>query len=264
VEAAIRGGGAGPLLRIDSLSVRFGGVVALDGVSFDVAPGEIVGLMGPNGAGKTTLFNCVSGLCPKSAGQIVFEGRSLASLRTHRIAALGISRTFQNLALFRSMTVLDNVKLGRHCRSEGGFAANALRLPATDREEQVAARRGQEMLTFLGLDQLAARRVSDLPFNKQRLVEVARALVSEPKLLLLDEPASGLDRLEIETMAGLIRDLRDRLAVTVLLVEHRMDLLMHVSDRVVALDFGRKIAEGAPDAIRADPRLVAAYLGARH
>jgi branched-chain amino acid transport system ATP-binding protein len=250
------------LLRVQEVGVRFGGIVALDGVSFDVAPGHIVGLIGPNGAGKTTLFNCLSRLYECDRGEILFGQRSLLKLPRHRIAALGIGRTFQNLALFRSMNVLDNVMLGRHCRTRSGFFANSLRLPGVAREEQATAERARELIRLLGLDQVAGKRVSDLPFGTQKRVELARALASEPALLLLDEPASGLNHEEVGALGTLIRQIRDRLRLTVLLVEHHMNLVMSISDRVVALNFGRKIAEGTPDEVRAHPEVVQAYLGA--
>jgi branched-chain amino acid transport system ATP-binding protein len=253
---------AQPLLRVQDVGVRFGGIVALDGVSFAVMPGEIVGLIGPNGAGKTTLFNCLSRLYECDRGEIWFGPERLGGVPRHRIAALGIGRTFQNLALFRSMTVLDNVLVGRHSRSRGGFFANALRLPLSRREEAAAHRKADELVRLLELDAVAHRRVADLPFGTQKRVELARALAAEPKLLLLDEPASGLNHEEVGLLGALIREIRARLRLTVLLVEHHMNLVMSISDRVVALDFGRKIAEGTPDEVRAHPELIKAYLGA--
>jgi len=249
------------LLRVQDVGVRFGGIVALDGVSFDVAPGHIVGLIGPNGAGKTTLFNCLSRLYECDRGEIMFGARSLLTVPRHRIAALGIGRTFQNLALFRSMTVLDNVMLGRHSRTRSGFFANALRLPGVAREERSSAERARELIRLLELEKVADRRAAELPFGTQKRVELARALASEPELLLLDEPASGLNHEEVGALGTLIRRIRERLRLTVLLVEHHMNLVMSISDRVVALDFGRKIAEGTPSEVRSHPDLIRAYLG---
>jgi branched-chain amino acid transport system ATP-binding protein len=250
-----------PLLRVQDVRVRFGGIVALDGVSFGVAPGRIVGLIGPNGAGKTTLFNCVSRLYQCDAGEIAFDGVSLLGLGRHRVAGLGIGRTFQNLALFRSMSVLDNVMVGHHCRTRGGFLANALRLPRAVREDRAAHDKALSLIAVLGLQAHAATPVADLPFGTQKRVELARALAAEPRLLLLDEPASGLNHEEVEELGALVRSLRERFALTVLLVEHHMGLVMRISDRVVALNFGRVIAEGTPDEVQRDAEVVRAYLG---
>ncbi|HEY5900315.1 MAG TPA: ABC transporter ATP-binding protein [Burkholderiales bacterium] len=249
------------LLRVQDIAVRFGGIVALDGVSFDVAPGAIVGLIGPNGAGKTTLFNCISRLYPCDRGAITFDGQPLLDVPRHRVAALGIGRTFQNLALFRSMSVLDNVLVGRHCRMRGGFFANAFRLPYAVNADRKARDRARELLALLELERFADVPVAALPFGTQKRVELARALAAEPRLLLLDEPASGLNHEEVGAIGELIRRLRDQLRLTVLLVEHHMQLLMSLSDWVVALNFGRRIAEGTPAEVREHPELVRAYLG---
>jgi len=250
-----------PLLRVQDVRVRFGGIVALDGVSFGVAPGRIVGLIGPNGAGKTTLFNCVSRLYECDAGEIAFDGASLLAAARHEIAGLGIGRTFQNLALFRSMSVLDNVMVGHHSRTRGGFLANALRLPLASREDRDARDKASSLIAVLGLEAHAATLVSNLSFGTQKRVELARALAAEPKLLLLDEPASGLNHEEVEALGDLVQELRRRFALTVLLVEHHMGLVMRISDRVVALNFGRVIAEGSPDEVQRHPDVVSAYLG---
>ena len=244
--------------------MRFGGIVALDGVTFDINPGQIAGLIGPNGAGKTTLFNCLSRLYVCDGGEIAYDGQNLLDIPRHRIAALGIGRTFQNLALFHSMSVQDNVMLGRHSRTRSGFLSNAFRLPRVAAEESESAAKARELIAFLDLDAVAGKRVSDLSFGTQKRVELARALASDPKLLLLDEPASGLNHEEVGTLGTLITDIRDRLGVTILLVEHHMSLVMSISDKVVALNFGRKIAEGTPAEVRRHPEVISAYLGTAH
>ncbi|MDM0043271.1 ABC transporter ATP-binding protein [Variovorax dokdonensis] len=249
------------LLNVEGVTVRFGGITALDHVSFAVPAGRIVGLIGPNGAGKTTLFNCLSRLYQFSEGDILFEGRSLQQTPAHGIASLGIGRTFQNLALFRTMSVRQNIMLGGHCRTRSGFLSNALRLPWVGREEAGLAERTDELVHLLDLESVAQTRVMDLPFGTQKRVELGRALASQPKLLLLDEPAGGLNHEEVEALMELLRAIRERLQLTMLLVEHHMNLVMRVSDQVVALDFGRVIADGTPAEVQANETVVQAYLG---
>ncbi len=252
---------ASALLAVQGLTIRFGGVTALEGVSFEVARGAICGLIGPNGAGKTTLFNCISRLYDPAAGSIVFDGRPLASVAKYELVSLGVARTFQNVALFSTMTVRQNVCVGAHAMASGGFLANALSLPMARREEARISERADALIEEFGLKSVANRPAGALPFGVRKRVELARALANAPKLLLLDEPAGGLNHAEVDGLADEIRAIRDRRGVAVLLVEHHMNLVMRVSDQVVALDFGRVIADGKPDEVRANPDVVRAYLG---
>ena len=252
---------ASALLAVQRLTIRFGGVTALEDVSFEVARGAICGLIGPNGAGKTTLFNCISRLYDPAAGSIMFDGRPLASVARHELASLGVARTFQNVALFSTMTVRENVRVGAHAIAGGGILANALSLPLARREERRIAERADALIEEFSLKGVADRPAGALPFGVRKRVELARALANRPKLLLLDEPAGGLNHSEVDGLADEIRAIRDRRGVTILLVEHHMNLVMRVSDQVVALDFGRVIANGKPDEVRANRDVIRAYLG---
>jgi branched-chain amino acid transport system ATP-binding protein len=260
-EAAPTASAAQALLAVRDVRVRFGGIVALEGVSFNLAPNQLLGLIGPNGAGKTTLFNCLSRLYTPATGDILVEGRSILKIPPHRMVDFGISRTFQNLALFGSMSVLDHVKVGGHRRSRGNFLTDALGLPGAIRRDAALTDAAWELVDYLDLRDVATQVVSNLPFGLQKRVELARALAAQPKLLLLDEPAGGLNHHEVEDLGRLIRRIRDERHVTVLLVEHHMNLVMSICEKVVVLDFGRKIAEGTPAEIRSNPDVITAYLG---
>jgi branched-chain amino acid transport system ATP-binding protein len=249
------------MLRVDRLAKRFGGYHALTNVDLAVEPGSVHAVIGPNGAGKTTLFNVITGLLPPTAGSVALEGRDITGWRADRVTHAGIARTFQQVRLFRGMTALENVMVGRHTRTHGGFGAALVRPPFRERgEEAETRRRARELLELVGLAARADTWGSDLTLVEQRRLEVARALASDPRLLLLDEPAGGMTPVEVEDLNQLIRKIRES-GVTVVLVEHHVRLVMRVSDVVTVLDAGRVIATGPPDRIRQDPQVIAAYLG---
>lgn len=250
------------LLDVRDVTMEFGGIRALDGLGFAVEPGEICALIGPNGAGKTTLFNCVSRVYTPQRGSIRFAGHELLAMPPHRVARAGIGRTFQNLALFPALTVRQNVMAGAYTRGGGGAFADALRIPGVARRERRLAREAGELLERLSLAHLGDRPAADLPYGTLKRIEIARALAARPQLLLLDEPAAGLTNAEVEELGITIRQIRDEFALTVLLVEHHMSLVMSISDRVVVLDLGRKIAEGTAESVSRDPMVIGAYLGA--
>jgi len=250
------------ILELDSISVAFGGLQAVDGVSFKMAKGEIVGLIGPNGAGKTTILNVITRVYAPSNGRITYQGEDLLRYRPDQIAALGISRTFQNIEVFSGMAVVDNVLVGAHSSRRAGLASAALRLPGFGVEEAEQRRAALSRLDRLGLSALATAKARDLSYGQQRLLDLARALSARPKLLLLDEPASGFSTREVENLRELLLGVREEFEVTILVVEHVMPMVMALSDRIVVLNYGRRIADGTPREIRSNAEVIQAYLGA--
>lgn len=249
------------LLRVDHLTKRFGGLTAVDDVSFSVRPGEVYTIIGPNGAGKTTIFNLVSLIYPASSGQIFFQGEELSSLAPDRVAARGIGRTFQNIELFEHATVLQNLLIGCHARSKPNVWAELLFLPSVKQREIEHRRQVEKVIDFLDLQLYRDSMVAGLPYGVRKVVELGRALCSQPRLLLLDEPSSGLNVEETDDMAFWIQDIRDLLGITVLMVEHDMSLVSRVSDRVLAVNYGKVLAEGSPSEVQSHPDVIAAYLG---
>jgi branched-chain amino acid transport system ATP-binding protein len=250
-----------PLLQVENVSLRFGGVKALSDVSFDLYPGEILGLIGPNGAGKTTMFNCITGVSTGYKGHIRYDGRDLRHLKPHERARLKIARTFQNLELFDELSALDNLLVPLDAFSRRGLIGDLFRLPTTVLEERRAQEEARSILHFLGLGDYADTPAGDLPVGLQRRLEIGRALSLEPRLLLLDEPAAGLDARETAELARLLATVRNRFKVTVLIVDHDMALIMRICNRIYVLDHGQIIAQGPPEEIRDDPQVVRAYLG---
>ena len=249
-----------PILRIEGLEMRFGGVAALQAIDYEVPEGIIQAVIGPNGAGKTTLFNCISGIVDPTKGTISLEGRRIEGLAPHKIAEYGVSRTFQHVALFKRMTVLENVMVARHPRTRRGFLATGFRLPGTRFEEKRIREKALEYLDLVRLTELAGLDAGTLPLGKQKILEIARALATEPRLILLDEPAGGLNMRETEELGDLIQQIRN-LGVTVLLVEHDMTLIMEISERILVLNYGEVLASGTPAEIKENSAVIEAYLG---
>ncbi len=248
------------LLSIKNLTKKFGGLLAVNDVSFDVDQGKILGLIGPNGAGKTTVFNLISGNYVPNDGQVIFDGQNIVGLKTNKIVSLGIARTFQTIRLFKNLSVLENVLAGCHCRMRSGIFSSMLRLPFQRKEEKMALGRALKELEFVGLREFMDHKAMNLSYGNQRLLEIARALASNPKIIVLDEPAGGMNDYETQQLVGLIEKMQDR-GLTVLLIEHDMNLVMRICEDIVVLEYGAKIAQGTPEEITQNKRVIEAYLG---
>lgn len=248
------------LLELDKVTIRFGGLIAVDRVSLRVEEGMVAALIGPNGAGKSTVFNVITGIYPPTGGKVLFRGEDITGLKSYQITARGIARTFQNIRLFKNLSVLDNVKIGRHCRSRAGILGALSRLPGVKGEEQAITEKSLAVLEVVDLAGKREELAKNLSYGEQRRLEIARALASGPVLLLLDEPAAGMNPQEKQTLMQMVRRIR-QMGITILLVEHDMKFVMNLSDRVDVLDYGRQIASGAPAEVRRDPAVIAAYLG---
>jgi len=249
------------ILKVNNVMMRFGGLIALENVSFEVTAGEIRGLIGPNGSGKTTLMNVITGYHKPTKGEIIFEDKLITGLKPHETCSMGIARTFQNIRLFSDMSVLENVMVGHHSQTKAELGGAIFKPEWVKQEERKTREKAEDILEFVGLSEFRNRRAADLSFGQQRILEIARALATEPKLLLLDEPAANLSLPRIENLLKLLRELHDKLRVTIILIEHIIKVVMGISDRVTVLDHGLKIAEGPPEKVKRDPDVLTAYLG---